>query len=106
AGMADTPERLSPPGPAAELSRGDSPADAPREAPAVPTRGSEAPDVPRATRRTGPRAMPLGAIVAGLVLVGLVAFPLLVPPVYYIRLLGTVFLFAALAQSWNIIGGY
>jgi branched-chain amino acid transport system permease protein len=104
--MADTPERLSAPEARTDLSRGDSAKDAPRDAGTVRTRGSGAPDLPRETRRTGPRAMPLGALLAGLILVALVVFPLLVPPVYYIRLLGTVFLFAALAQSWNIIGGY
>src|SRR5262249_2658518 len=82
------------------------PADASRAAWAVPQPGGGPLDVPRETRRTGWRAVPLGAVLAGLVLVGLVAFPLLAPPVYYIRLLGTVFLFAALAPRWHIIGGY
>ena len=40
------------------------------------------------------------------VLAILIAFPLFEPPVYYIRLLGSVLLFVVLAESWNITGGY
>jgi branched-chain amino acid transport system permease protein len=36
----------------------------------------------------------------------LVAFPLFEPPIFYVRLLGTVLLFVVLAESWNITGGY
>jgi branched-chain amino acid transport system permease protein len=40
------------------------------------------------------------------VLAVLVAFPLFEPPIFYVRLLGTVLLFVVLAESWNITGGY
>ena len=40
------------------------------------------------------------------VLLALAVFPLLEPPVFYVRLIGTVLLFSVLAESWNIIGGY
>jgi branched-chain amino acid transport system permease protein len=53
--------------------------------------------------RDRPRAVPLVCL---LVLAALIVFPLVEPPVFYIRLLGTVFLYITLAQSWNIIGGY
>jgi branched-chain amino acid transport system permease protein len=36
----------------------------------------------------------------------LIALPFFEPPVFYLRLLGSVLLFVVLAQSWNIIGGY
>lgn len=39
-------------------------------------------------------------------LVALVALPFFEPPVFYLRLIGTVLLFVVLAESWNIIGGY
>jgi branched-chain amino acid transport system permease protein len=39
-------------------------------------------------------------------LIGLAAFPLLQPPLYFLRLLGTIMLFVVMAESWNIIGGY
>jgi len=43
----------------------------------------------------------------GLILVlGLAIFPWLGPPVYFISLLFTVFLYVVLASSWNLIGGY
>lgn len=46
-------------------------------------------------------------IIAGAVLIaGLVVFPWLGPPVYFISFLFTVFLFVILATSWNLIGGY
>jgi branched-chain amino acid transport system permease protein len=40
------------------------------------------------------------------VFAGLVIFPFIEPPLFYLRLLGTVFMYITLAQSWNIIGGY
>jgi branched-chain amino acid transport system permease protein len=39
-------------------------------------------------------------------LAALLALPWFEPPVFFLRLLGTVLLFVVLAQSWNIIGGY
>jgi branched-chain amino acid transport system permease protein len=36
----------------------------------------------------------------------LLVLPLFEPPVFVLRLIGTVLLFIVLAQSWNIIGGY
>jgi len=43
----------------------------------------------------------------GLILVlGLAIFPWLGPPVYFISLLFTVFLYVVLTSSWNLIGGY
>jgi branched-chain amino acid transport system permease protein len=45
--------------------------------------------------------------VAGVVLITAAAvFPWLGPPVYFISLLFTVFLYVVLASSWNLIGGY
>ena len=41
-----------------------------------------------------------------MLLAALIIFPLLEPPVFYVRLIGTVLLFVVLAESWNIIGGY
>src|SRR5438477_9499369 len=61
---------------------------------------------PPVARRWGVGALALGPALGLLVVAVLVALPLVEPPVYYVRLLSTVFLFAALAQSWNIIGGY
>ncbi len=44
---------------------------------------------------------------AALVLVlALAVFPWLGPPVYFVSLLFTVFLYVTLASSWNLIGGY
>lgn len=61
---------------------------------------------PLVAPRWRPGSLPLGPAL-GLLAIGLlVALPLAEPPLFYIRLLGTVFLFATLAQSWNIIGGY
>src|SRR5919206_1430172 len=51
------------------------------------------------------RARPLW-LIAALVVVGLVVLPFLDVPVYYLRFLGSIFLYVTLAQSWNIIGGY
>src|SRR5918912_238961 len=82
--MAETPSELSPPG-------------ARREAGEPLPAGQS----PRALR--WPLDVPLVCLLA---LAALVAFPLVEPPVFYIRLLGTVFLYVTLAQSWNIIGGY
>src|ERR671939_205358 len=82
--MAETPSELSPPG-------------ARREAGEPLPAGQS----PRALDR--PLGVPLVCLLA---LAALVAFPLVEPPVFYIRLLGTVFLYVTLAQSWNIIGGY
>jgi branched-chain amino acid transport system permease protein len=48
----------------------------------------------------------LGRITIALVLVALVVLPFLDVPVYYLRFLGSIFLYVTLAQSWNIIGGY
>src|SRR5918997_609996 len=36
----------------------------------------------------------------------LLVLPFFEPPVFVLRLIGTVLLFIVLAQSWNIIGGY
>jgi branched-chain amino acid transport system permease protein len=41
-----------------------------------------------------------------LAVVGLAVLPWLGPPVYFISLLFTVFLYVVLATSWNLIGGY
>lgn len=46
----------------------------------------------------------LGAALA--LLLALVVFPWLGPPVYFISFLFTVFLYVTLASSWNLIGGY
>lgn len=47
------------------------------------------------------------SVFVGLVLlVALSVFPWLGPPVYFISLLFTVFLYVVLATSWNLIGGY
>ena len=40
------------------------------------------------------------------ILIALAIFPWLGPPVYFISLIFTVFLYVVLATSWNIIGGY
>ncbi len=50
------------------------------------------------------RLRPFGAWLVLLTL--LIVFPLLQPPLFYMRLVGTILLFVVLAQSWNIIGGY
>lgn len=51
------------------------------------------------------RSLPLWQLVGStLLLLGL--FPWLNPPVYYISLLFTVFMYVTLATSWNLIGGY
>lgn len=51
------------------------------------------------------RPLPLWKLVGStLLLLGL--FPWLNPPVYYISLLFTVFMYVTLATSWNLIGGY
>jgi branched-chain amino acid transport system permease protein len=47
-----------------------------------------------------------GWLVALLLIAGLVVVPFLDVPVYYLRFLGSIFLYITLAQSWNIIGGY
>ncbi|MDQ1240642.1 MAG: branched-chain amino acid transport system permease protein [Thermodesulfobacteriota bacterium] len=48
-----------------------------------------------------------GRNVAGMaILVVLVAFPLLRPPVYFTSFIFTVFMYVSLAASWNYIGGY
>jgi branched-chain amino acid transport system permease protein len=57
--------------------------------------------------RLGGRAARLPAGLGWLVLLcALLAFPVFEPPVFYVRLIGTVLLFVVLAESWNIIGGY
>jgi branched-chain amino acid transport system permease protein len=48
----------------------------------------------------------LGRISVAVVLVALLVLPFLDVPVYYLRFLGSIFLYVTLAQSWNIIGGY
>lgn len=53
--------------------------------------------------KTGDMGLILGAAV---LLAGLATFPWLGPPVYFISLLFTVFLYVVLASSWNIIGGF
>src|SRR5438309_12000564 len=64
---------------------------------------AEAPAVrPLAVRR----GLSPGRLAAGLVLLGLLVLPFLDVPVFYLRFLGSVFLYIGLAQSWNIIGGY
>lgn len=51
------------------------------------------------------RSLPLWPFIGStLLLLGL--FPWLNPPVYYISLLFTVFMYVTLATSWNLIGGY
>jgi branched-chain amino acid transport system permease protein len=47
-----------------------------------------------------------GWLLGLLLIAGLVVVPFLDVPVYYLRFLGSVFLYITLAQSWNIIGGY
>ena len=48
-----------------------------------------------------------GFLVVGLILVAALAvFPWFGPPVYFISLLFTVFLYVVLASSWNLIGGF
>jgi branched-chain amino acid transport system permease protein len=44
-----------------------------------------------------------GLIALGLLLV---AFPLFDPDLYYLRLMAGLFIFVALAESWNMLGGY
>jgi len=51
------------------------------------------------------RSLPMWQPV-GLTLLLLGLFPWLNPPVYYISLLFTVFMYVTLATSWNLIGGY
>jgi branched-chain amino acid transport system permease protein len=54
---------------------------------------------------SGPRhRLTLLLLVVGLVLVA--AFPLISPPIYFVSLLFTMFMYIALAESWNILGGY
>jgi branched-chain amino acid transport system permease protein len=45
-------------------------------------------------------------VVGVLLILALAIFPWLGPPVYFISLLFTVFLYIVLASSWNLIGGY
>jgi branched-chain amino acid transport system permease protein len=86
--MADTPSELSPP-----VARGEA-------------GGLVPPGTSRKPRRW-PLDRPLAVpVVCLLAVAALVVFPLVEPPIFYIRLLGTVFLYVTLAQSWNIIGGY
>jgi branched-chain amino acid transport system permease protein len=49
---------------------------------------------------------PLFILTGGIILAILALFPWLGPPVYFISLLFTVFLYVILASSWNMIGGY
>jgi branched-chain amino acid transport system permease protein len=49
---------------------------------------------------------PLLALIPSLLLLGLAIFPWLGPPVYFVSLLFTVFLYVTLASSWNFIGGF
>ena len=49
---------------------------------------------------------PIFILGGGIVLAILAIFPWLGPPVYFISLLFTVFLYVVLASSWNMIGGY
>lgn len=51
------------------------------------------------------RSLPLWQLVGSTLLL-LSLFPWLNPPVYYISLLFTVFMYVTLATSWNLIGGY
>ena len=53
-----------------------------------------------------PNKIPGSVIVALMLLVPLAIFPWLGPPVYFVSLLFSVFLYVVLATSWNIIGGY
>ena len=45
-------------------------------------------------------------ILMAIALIGLVAFPLFGPPVYFISFVFWVFLYVCLSSSWNLIGGY
>ena len=49
---------------------------------------------------------PIFILTGGIILAILAIFPWLGPPVYFISLLFTVFLYVILASSWNMIGGY
>jgi len=49
---------------------------------------------------------PIFILMGGIILAILALFPWLGPPVYFISLLFTVFLYVILASSWNMIGGY
>ena len=61
---------------------------------------------PAAARRWPLVGLGVGLPLGLAALAALVVFALLEPPVFYLRLLGTIFLYITLAQSWNIIGGY
>jgi branched-chain amino acid transport system permease protein len=52
------------------------------------------------------RSLPRWQLVGSALLLLLGLFPWLTPPVYYISLLFTVFMYVTLATSWNLIGGY
>lgn len=52
------------------------------------------------------RSLPRWQLVGSALLLLLGLFPWLNPPVYYISLLFTVFMYVTLATSWNLIGGY
>ena len=47
-----------------------------------------------------------GKLIFVLVMALLVAFPLVRPPLFFLTLLFSVFMYAALTQSWNLLGGY
>jgi branched-chain amino acid transport system permease protein len=47
-----------------------------------------------------------GKLVFPLVMVLLVAFPLVRPPLFFLTLLFSVYMYVALTQSWNLLGGY
>jgi len=49
---------------------------------------------------------PIFILTGGIILAILAIFPWLGPPIYFISLLFTVFLYVILASSWNMIGGY
>jgi len=54
-------------------------------------------------RETGSRTLFLGVL---FLFLAFAVFPWLGPPIYFISLLFTVFLYVVLATSWNLIGGY
>jgi branched-chain amino acid transport system permease protein len=57
--------------------------------------------------KSAPRRRSTGFLFGTLaLLIGLAAFPWLGPPVYFVSLLFTVFMYVTLASSWNFIGGY
>ncbi|MBW1800919.1 MAG: branched-chain amino acid ABC transporter permease, partial [Deltaproteobacteria bacterium] len=52
------------------------------------------------------KAPPILCVILICILLVLAVFPWMGPPVYFISLLFTVFIYVTLAASWNIIGGF